>query len=113
MDVSAEELERLTEEEVRIGRLPGALDAYQRVLGHFADTENRDRYEVSRRLVRIKAPTLIVWGGQDEVTNMDMARKLHGGIAGSRLAVVAGGGHYLPGTHPAEFNRLAAEFLAG
>ncbi len=113
MDVSAEELERLTEEEVRIARLPGALDAYQRVLGHFADNENRDRYEVSRRLAFIRAPTLIVWGGQDEVTNMDMARKLHGGIAGSRLAVVEDGGHYLPGTHPAEFNRLAAEFLAG
>ncbi|PZC48266.1 MAG: 2-hydroxy-6-oxo-octa-2,4-dienoate hydrolase [Chloroflexi bacterium] len=113
MNVSPEDLDRLTDEEVRITQLPGALDAYQRVLEHFADTENRDRYEVSRRFPHIAVPTLIVWGGRDEVTNMDMARTLQTGIPESRLTVIEDGGHYLPTTHAPEFNRIVAEFLAG
>jgi pimeloyl-ACP methyl ester carboxylesterase len=67
---------------------------------------------VSAELAGIKAPTLILVGEQDDPTPPARARRIHEGIAGSRLVVIPNGGHTLPVEVPAEVNAALAEFLA-
>lgn len=50
-------------------------------------------FDVSAELSKIKAPTLILAGGDDKTVGNDAARALHDGIAGSELYVYDGLGH--------------------
>lgn len=68
--------------------------------------------DVRESLQRITAPTLIVWGEQDVLVPLELGQALHLGIARSRLAIVPGAGHNVMYERPAEFNRLALDFLA-
>jgi len=53
-----------------------------------------ERYDLRRRLREIRIPVLIVHGRQDRVVSIDRAAELHRGIAGSRLVVLDGCGHW-------------------
>lgn len=48
------------------------------------------------RLNEIKAPTLVVWGGVDQLIPLQVGETIHRGIAGSSLLVVDGCGHLAP-----------------
>jgi pimeloyl-ACP methyl ester carboxylesterase len=50
-------------------------------------------FDASGELAKIKAPTLILAGGDDKTVGNDAARELHDGIAGSELYVYEGLGH--------------------
>ena len=63
-------------------------------------------------LPTIDVPTLVVVGAEDVLTPEAEARRLHEGIPGSRLEVIAGAGHASSFERPAAFNRLVSEFLA-
>jgi pimeloyl-ACP methyl ester carboxylesterase len=71
---------------------------------------------VEKRSIRddlgsIQAPTLLVWGKQDEITPPDVARMFHEGISGSELHFVDKCGHVPMQEQPDVFNRLMIEFL--
>jgi pimeloyl-ACP methyl ester carboxylesterase len=68
-------------------------------------------FDSRRRLTEIKCPTLIVAGSNDRAVPFHHARKLHDGIADSRLAVIDGAGHALLWTHSDELVRITEEFL--
>lgn len=70
-------------------------------------------FDVSRELDRVSCPTLVVVGEEDLLTPMPYAEQMVRGIPQARLAVIAGAGHASLLEQPAEFNRLALEFLAG
>ena len=59
------------------------------------------------RLGEVRCPTLVIAGERDDAVPLHHARELHGGIAGSRLAVVTGADHALAWSHPAELARLS------
>jgi pimeloyl-ACP methyl ester carboxylesterase len=50
----------------------------------------------SRRLGRIAAPTLLVWGDQDALAPVECADDVASGLADARKLVVPGPGHMVP-----------------
>jgi 2-hydroxy-6-oxonona-2,4-dienedioate hydrolase len=62
-------------------------------------------------LKSIHAPTLIVWGRQDELIPESVAEKMHDGIAGSKLVVLDQCGHVPEIEKAADFNQAVLEFL--
>ncbi|MBB6250487.1 alpha/beta fold hydrolase [Nitrospirillum iridis] len=62
-------------------------------------------------LAAIRCPTLVVVGGQDQVTPVAWAEEMASGIAGARLAVVDRCGHLPPLEQPGETTRLMREWL--
>ena len=56
-------------------------------------------------------PTLIVWGARDHIIPVDQGRATHEAIAGSRLHVFDGAGHFPHCEHPAEFVQILGEFM--
>lgn len=64
-------------------------------------------------LKTIRAPTLVVWGRNDELVPVDDARKFGSGIPGARVVVIDKCGHVPQIEKPEEFNRALLEFLGG
>ena len=62
--------------------------------------ENLIKVDLTSVLSRVKAPTLIIWGDQDRVTPLVMAKTLVQNIADARLELIPGGRHAPHGTHP-------------
>ena len=67
--------------------------------------------DVTRRLDRIKAPVLIIWGADDPLFPVAQARRAHSLLPGSKLAVIEGAGHTPQAEKPEEFNKHLAAFL--
>ena len=63
------------------------------------------------RLKDIVNPTLLIFGDKDKETPLYMARRLKNGIAGSRLIVIKGAGHFCFIDRPIKFNMEVKEFL--
>ena len=66
---------------------------------------------VDNRLGDIKAPTLVVWGQQDQLVPLEMGQKYASGIAGAKLVTYDKCGHVPPAEHTAEFVKALSEFL--
>jgi len=67
---------------------------------------------LKKRIHRVKAPTLIVWGASDGLIPTAYAEAFHGAIPGSRLAILNGAGH-LPMLEQREaFVEAVTSFLA-
>lgn len=62
-------------------------------------------------LPKIKAPTLVVWGSNDQETPIAMAHILHKEIKGAKLHVVHGARHAPYRTHSDEWNQVVLNFL--
>jgi abhydrolase domain-containing protein 6 len=58
----------------------------------FAEMQSNDP-TLQERLPRIKAPALIIWGGQDRVLHVSCADIFRQGIKNSELLVIPGSGH--------------------
>jgi pimeloyl-ACP methyl ester carboxylesterase len=67
--------------------------------------------KLDRNISGIKAPTLILWGEQDAITPLALARNLQRFIPGSRLEVIPECGHFPVLEKPAEFTQRVLEFL--
>ena len=66
-----------------------------------------------KRLYRVKAPTLLVWGTEDALTHPAYGEAFRAAIAGSELELIEGAGH-IPQFEEAEATIAAVEtFLAG
>ena len=68
-------------------------------------------YDGEERLPNIKAPTLIIAGGNDILTPNRFVRAMRKGIPHAGVKVVKGAGHGLVYTHPRQFNRTLLRFL--
>lgn len=64
-----------------------------------------------RRLRRIKAPTLVVWGDKDKLAPPRYADDFVAGIPDARAAFIPDAGHMAPYERTSEFVGLATEFL--
>jgi 3-oxoadipate enol-lactonase len=65
----------------------------------------------SERLTLIKAPTLIIVGGNDNAAVAATADRLASLIKGAQKVVIGGAGHMVNMDAPAEFNRAMLNFL--
>jgi pimeloyl-ACP methyl ester carboxylesterase len=66
---------------------------------------------LTRRLHRIKAPTLLVWGESDGIVPPRYGRDFLNRIKGSRLAVIKEAGHLPQIEQPEQLAELVLEFL--
>jgi pimeloyl-ACP methyl ester carboxylesterase len=73
----------------------------------------RDRPDSSDVLPTIRVPTMVIVGGEDQLTPPAVAQRLAGRIAGARLEIIPGAGHISNLDQPASFNRAVLQFLAG
>lgn len=92
-------------------RVPGALEAYQRVLNQMNNPVIRKQYNTLRRLPHIKAPTLVIWGRNDTTHPVEMGETTHQLIPGSQFIVVEDCGHFVPMERPDELNEALLDFL--
>jgi pimeloyl-ACP methyl ester carboxylesterase len=65
----------------------------------------------SERLAEIKAPTLVIVGGNDHAAARATADRLATSIQGAQKVVINGAGHMVNMDAPAEFNRAMLSFL--
>jgi poly(3-hydroxyoctanoate) depolymerase len=72
-----------------------------------------DRTDLTPRLPRLAAPTLVLHGDADPICPARLARFLAGRIPGARLARVAGGEHMMGRDRPEEVAALVRGHLAG
>ena len=69
-------------------------------------------YDVSAELGRVRCPTLVMVGDQDQATPPAMAEALAEGIEGARLHVIRGAAHQASVEQPADFDAQIDAFLA-
>ena len=67
--------------------------------------------DLGDHLPRIQAPTLLVWGSEDDDTPLWMAERMHALIPDSGLVVFEGAGHYSYADEPGRFAAVARTFL--
>jgi pimeloyl-ACP methyl ester carboxylesterase len=67
--------------------------------------------DLTDRLPRIGAPTLLVWGERDEDTPLWMAHRMEQLIPDAGLVVLEGAGHYSYVDAPGQFGAVARRFL--
>src|ERR1700733_8022063 len=72
---------------------------------------NTAKEVVSGRLGKITIPTLVVWGGSDELVPLAQGHAYAEGIAGARLAIIPECGHGPSIEKPAEFLAIVLPFI--
>ncbi|MBN8682064.1 MAG: alpha/beta hydrolase [Chitinophagales bacterium] len=76
-----------------------------------ATAKSAVRHNLGDKLKNIKAPTLLIWGKQDNVTPPFVGEKFHELIANSRLHFIDKCGHAPMMEKPNDFNELLEAFL--
>nr|MDQ2754600.1 hypothetical protein [Actinomycetota bacterium] len=66
---------------------------------------------LSKRLYRLRAPTLLAWGSQDRYIPAVYADQWQQLIGHAELAMVDGAGHMVPYEQPAELAAVTIDFL--
>jgi pimeloyl-ACP methyl ester carboxylesterase len=84
------------------------LEASEAMRGTFRAVIAED---MTDRLPRIRASTLLVWGERDEDTPLWMARRMEELIPDAGLVVLEGAGHYSYADAPGQFAAVARRFL--
>jgi pimeloyl-ACP methyl ester carboxylesterase len=84
---------------------PGAVAAAQSLLA------SGDDMGLPGLVARVRAPTLVVWGREDEWVPVAQADLFLAAIPGSRKVVIEACGHMPQEERPAELTRLLEEFL--
>ena len=68
-------------------------------------------YNVKHELEKIKIPTLIVWGEDDQITPPEVAHEFNEHLENAQLVFIDRCGHSPPMERPREFSRIMREFL--
>ncbi len=76
-----------------------------------ATAKSAVRHNLADKLHQIKAPTLLIWGKDDQVTPAFVGEKFHELIPHSRLIMIDRCGHAPMMEHPEVFNRHLSAFL--
>jgi pimeloyl-ACP methyl ester carboxylesterase len=77
------------------------------------DLQACDAFDVMSRISTVDTPALVICGDEDQLTPPKYSRFLGQRIAGARVVVVAGAGHYVQVEKPRETTAAIREFLAG
>lgn len=108
VDIDAEPI---VEAYVERAQDPERVEAYAKVMKHMSAPLTRERYNTLRRLPYIKAPTLVLWGRNDQTNDVSLGEQLHAGIKGSKFVVLEETGHMVPQERPQEFVEELLDFL--
>jgi pimeloyl-ACP methyl ester carboxylesterase len=109
--LSDEWVETLLPECWSVTEVPNALEVYRKILKHMNNQQTRDKYGTVRRLPKVQAPTLVIWGENDEVNALEMGELTAELVPNSKLVVLKDTGHFAPTQRIDEFNNAVVEFL--
>lgn len=90
----------------------GIVNDRNKAIRVVATAKSAVRHNLGDKLHGIKAPTLLIWGKQDNVTPPFVGEKFHELIENSRLFFLDQCGHAPMMEKPEEFNNLLEQFLA-
>ncbi|MCH8940063.1 MAG: alpha/beta hydrolase [Chloroflexi bacterium] len=105
------DLEEMAAPFIKKTELPGHDEAFGKVMKHMTDPITRPRYNTLRRLGKIKAPTLVIWGRDDKVNALEMGEETAAGIPGAKLIIYDDTGHGVPTEAAERFNKDVLEFF--
>jgi pimeloyl-ACP methyl ester carboxylesterase len=88
-----------------------ARHAFLRTLRAVIDARGQAVSAANRLHLAAEIPTLIVWGDADPIIPVEHAHAAHEAIAGSRLEIFPGVGHYPHCEAPERFAALLSEFI--
>lgn len=69
------------------------------------------KFDLTDRLKKIKAPTLVIAGENDKMTPLDLNRQLESGIRNAQMAVIPEAGHMVMLEQPDRVARVVENFL--
>jgi pimeloyl-ACP methyl ester carboxylesterase len=94
---------------------PALKDALLRIKPDLlsGDLKACDRLALAEDLSKIALPSLFICGDDDKMTPPDLSRFLAEKIAGAKLALIEGAGHYVMLEKADAFNSVLAEFVRG
>ncbi len=64
----------------------------------------------AEELARLRVPTLVIWGDNDDTIRLSAGERLRDTIPGAKLVVIAGASHVPMLDHPAEFTEALLQF---
>ncbi|MFN3980333.1 MAG: alpha/beta fold hydrolase [Caldilinea sp.] len=108
--VTEEDIDRAFE----MARLPGAQDAFLRLLRTYASVRGLNRSELRRLqagMRAIHAPTLVIWGEQDQILPIAGAQTALEHFPNAGLLVRPNSGHLVFVEEPEWFNKIVADFV--
>ena len=111
LHLSDEWTEAMLPECLKVMEVPNALEVYRKILKHMNNQQTRDKYGTVRRLPHVTAPTLVVWGDNDEVNALEMGQHTADLVPNSKLVVLPDTGHFAPTQKIDAFNNALLEFL--
>jgi pimeloyl-ACP methyl ester carboxylesterase len=85
--------------------------SFLRTLRAVIDRQGQAVSAANRLHLAAEVPTLILWGNADPIIPVEHAHEAHAAIAGSRLEIFDGVGHYPHVEAPALFVKLLTEFI--
>jgi len=85
--------------------------AFVRTLRAVIDPGGQTVSATDRLYLAAGVPTLIVWGGRDDIIPVEHAHRAHELMPGSRLEIFEGAGHFLHVEEPVRFADLLADFV--
>jgi pimeloyl-ACP methyl ester carboxylesterase len=89
----------------------GIVNDRNKAIRVVATAKSAVRHNLGDKLHKIKAPTLLIWGKQDNVTPPFVGEKFHELISDSRLHFLDECGHAPMMEKPEEFNEILDAFL--
>lgn len=72
-----------------------------------------DRFDLMKEVERIRIPTLLICGSDDEMTPVKYSEYLHHHIGHSKIEILPDAGHMVMMESPEAFNRKVSEFIRG
>lgn len=81
-------------------------------ISRFLDSFERGEDMLDERLKTIKAPTLVLWGAEDELVPLGSGKVLAGAIPGAQMMIFDRCGHILQNDCPEAFNEALLKFLS-
>jgi 2-hydroxy-6-oxonona-2,4-dienedioate hydrolase len=101
------------EEEYRINNSPGATEAFEELSDYFLNRVDDDVVGEQLSAVADGLSTLFVWGAQDRMVTLDVARAAQEVLKATPLVMLQRAGHVPYLERPEAFNDVTARFLSG
>ena len=90
---------------------PDNRKAFSRTLRGVVDTGGQSVTAMDRLYLTARMPSLIVWGGRDNIIPVSHALAAHEAMPGSRLEVIDGAGHFPHAEEPERFVEIVSDFV--